>query len=88
MNIRILAVSALALSLLAPAAFAGNSFGNPNLPAGTQAANQLNDYPVALDDVFATKAFAAKAGLVVKSAFSGSDYIDESNVERNQRSSH
>ncbi len=87
MNIRILAVSALALSLLAPTAFAGTNFGNPNLPAGAQASNQLKDYAVDAPEVLLTKAFAAKTTVVVKKAFNGSDYIDETNVDRNQRSS-
>jgi hypothetical protein len=86
MNIRILAVSALALSLLAPAAFAGNSFGNPNAPAGSEVTNQQTNYPVELVDAGSTQALAIDQTVVTNGAFSAGDYIDETNVERNQRS--
>jgi hypothetical protein len=87
MNIRILAVSALALSLLAPAAFAGNSFGNPNAPAGSEVTNQQADYLIDSVDAGSTQAFAADAGVASTGGFNSGEYIDETNVERNQRSS-
>jgi hypothetical protein len=87
MNIRILAVSALALSLLAPAAFAGNSFGNPNAPAGSEVTNQRADYLIDSGDVGSTKALAVEEGFAGTGGFNSGEYIDETNVERNQRSS-
>lgn len=87
MNIRILAASALALSLLAPAAFAGNSFGNPNAPAGSEVTNHHADYLVDGADAGSTQAFAVGEGVASTGGFNTGDYIDESNVERNQRSS-
>jgi hypothetical protein len=87
MNIRILAASALALSLLAPAAFAGNSFGNPNAPAGSEVTNQQADYLVDGADVGSTQALAVGDVVTSTGGFNTGDYIDESNVERNQRSS-
>jgi hypothetical protein len=87
MNIRILAVSALALSLLAPAAFAGNSFGNPNAPAGSEVTNQQADYLIDSDVAVSTKTLAVDASIVSTGGFNTGDYIDETNVERSQRSS-
>jgi undecaprenyl pyrophosphate phosphatase UppP len=87
MNTRILAASVLALSLLAPAAFAGNSFGNPNAPAGSEVTNQHVEYPVDAASVGSTQAFAVEPGVSNAGGFNTGDYIDESNVERNQRSS-
>jgi hypothetical protein len=87
MNIRIIAVSALALSLLSPTAFAGNSFGNPNAPAGSEVTNQQNDYLIDTADVGSTNAFAAPLIVKGKTHFNTGDYIDETNLERNQRSS-
>jgi hypothetical protein len=87
MNIRTLAISAIALSLLAPAAFAGNSFGNPNLPAGSEVTNQQIDYSVDTSNIDTTNAFAAAAISEGQSTLNSGEYIDETNVERNQRSS-
>lgn len=87
MNIRILAASALALSLLAPTAFASNTFGNPNAPAGSEVTNQQADYLVGTVDAGSTQALAANDNVVSPGSFNTGDYIDESNVERNQRSS-
>jgi hypothetical protein len=87
MNTRILATSALALALLAPAAFAGNNFGNPNAPAGSEVTNQKVDYLLDAATVGSTQAFAAEAGVSNSGPFNSGEYIDESNVERNQRSS-
>lgn len=91
MNIRIIATSVLALSLLAPTAFAGNNFGNPNEPAGSEVDNKNADYPVAADAGStysgSTKAFAVPGIVQGKVRFNTGDYIDETNVERNQRSS-
>jgi hypothetical protein len=91
MNIRIIAASALALSLLAPTAFAGNSFGNPNAPAGSEVDNKNADYldsaNVGSTYVDSTKAFAIPGVAKGKIHFNTGDYIDETNVERNQRSS-
>ncbi len=87
MNIRALAISAIALSLLAPAAFAGNSFGNPNAPAGSEVTNQQLDYDFDKSANDATQAFAAAAVVEGNSVLNSGEYIDETNVERNQRSS-
>lgn len=87
MKTRILAASALALTLLAPAAFAGNSFGNPNAPAGSEVTNQQNDYLTDTVDVGSANGFAAASVVDGQGGFNTGDYIDESNVERNQRSS-
>lgn len=90
MNIRIIAASVLALSLLAPAAYAGN-FGNPNAPAGSEVDNKNGDYPVAADTgstyIGSTRAFAVPGVVNGKVHFNTGDYIDETNVERNQPSS-
>lgn len=87
MNTRILTASVLALALLAPAAIAGNSFGNPNAPAGSEVTNQHIDYPVDELTVGSTQGFAVEPGVSNSGPFNPSDFIDESNVERNQRSS-
>ena len=91
MNIRIIAASVLALSLLAPTAFAGNSFGNPNEPAGSEVNNKNVEYPAAVDvgSTYdgSTKAFAVPGVVNGKVHFNTGEYIDETNVERNQRSS-
>ena len=84
MTIRTFAAAALALSLLSPAAFAAN---NPNLPAGSEVTNQMGDYGVDLVDVGSTKAFAVASISKGKKNFNTGDYIDETNVERSQRSS-
>jgi ABC-type transport system substrate-binding protein len=91
MNIRILAASVLALSLLAPTAFAGNSFGNPNAPAGSEVSNQNADYPDIVDVgtsyAGSSQALAVPGFANGKVRFNTGEYIDETNVERNQRSS-
>ncbi len=84
---RTLAASVFALALLAPAAFAGNSFGNPNAPAGSEVTNQHVEYPVNDVTVGSTQGFAVEAGVSNTGPFNTGDYIDESNVQRNQRSS-
>ena len=90
MNIRIIAASVLALSLLAPTAYAGN-FGNPNAPAGSEVNNKNVDYPAAADVGSAytgsTQALEVPGVANGKVHFNTGDYIDETNVERNQRSS-
>lgn len=91
MNIRILAASILALSLFAPVAYAGNNFGNPNAPAGSEVDNKNSDYPASLDVgssyLGSSKALSATTVYNGKVHFNTGDYIDETNVERNQRSS-
>ena len=87
MNTRILTTSMLALALLAPAAIAGNNFGNPNAPAGSEVTNQQADYLVDDVTVGSTQAFAAEPGVSDTGPFNTGEYIDESNVQRNQRSS-
>jgi hypothetical protein len=90
MNIRIIAASVLALSLLAPAAYAGN-FGNPNAPAGSEVTNKVADYAIGADvgssTVGSTEALSVATDYNGKGHFNTGDYIDETNVERNQRSS-
>ena len=85
MTIRTIAAAALALSLLAPTAFASNSFGNPNAPAGLEASNKNGDYLIVQSDMSSTKALAVVSAIEGKKRFNTGDYIDETNVERNQR---
>ena len=87
MNTRILATSLIALALLAPAAIAGNNFGNPNAPAGSEVTNQQIDYLVDGVASVDSQGFAAAPTVGDAKGFNTGDYIDESNVERNQRSS-
>lgn len=90
MNIRIIATSVLALSLLAPTAYAGN-FGNPNAPAGSEVTNNYVDYPATADAgsaaVGSTEALSVTTDYNGNGHFNTGDYVDETNVERNQRSS-
>jgi hypothetical protein len=90
MNTRIIAASILALSLLAPTAYAAN-FGNPNSPAGSEVNNKVADYAVGADvgstTVGSTEALSVTTDYNGKGHFNTGDFIDETNVERNQRSS-
>lgn len=86
MNTRILAASAVALSLLAPAAFAGNSLGYVNTLPGSQDNFQQKDYLVDRATVVESKGFAAAINDEGVRSFSNGDYIDETNAERKQRS--
>jgi hypothetical protein len=87
MNIRILAVSAVALSLLAPAAFAGNSLGYVNTLPGSEDNFQQKDYLVNRSPVVESKAFVVTVNEAGLGSFSNGDYIGETNAQRNQRSS-
>jgi hypothetical protein len=86
MNIRILAVSAVALSFLAPAAFAGNSLGYVNTLPGSEDSFQQKDFLVDRTTNVESKAFAAAVNEASVGNFSNGDYIDETNAARNQRS--
>lgn len=87
MTIRTLAAAALAISLLVPAAFAGNNFGNPNAPAGSEVTNKLADYPVDTVTGGSSEALVVLPSAIGEKHFNTGDYIDETNAERSQRSS-
>jgi hypothetical protein len=87
MTIRTLAAAALAISLLVPAAFAGNNFGNPNAPAGSEVTNKLADYPVDTVTGGSSEALVVLPSDNGEKQFNTGDYIDETNAERSQRSS-
>ncbi len=80
MNIRIIAASVLALGLMAPIAMAADGV------AGSEVNNRRIDYPTADVSTYSTKAFSAAAVVTTKRATVG-DYVDETNEEKNQRSS-